>query len=194
MSRMAGRSQARINFHSFEVFTMIHMFRWTILALVPLILGVAARESSAQSVAYRTHGTGLYSPFAGNYEGPGVGTHLGRHTFVGNVATMFVGVMPDGSLLFEFEISEDDPQLTVAADGSTLLFSASGHVLMMAIDDEFYTAVWEGDFVVEGGTGRFANARPAEEPLRVVAINDPFRLTDPAWPFTWELTGRIRLR
>ena len=87
-------------------------------------------------------------------------------------------------------------QETVAAHGDTLFFSGSGQVEFIPLDDTFTTfvAIWEGDFVVVGGTGRFAGAKPAAEPLRVVAINDPFTLLDPAWSFSWELTGRIVLR
>ena len=55
-------------------------------------------------------------------------------------------------------------------------------------------AIWEGDFVVEGGTGRFAGAQPADEPLHVVAINAPFTVLDPEWSSSWELTGRIVMR
>jgi hypothetical protein len=38
--------------------------------------------------------------------------------------------------------------------------------------------------VVVVGTGRFAGAQPADEPLRVVAINAPFTFLDPAWSFS----------
>jgi hypothetical protein len=169
---------------------MKHMSRWPALILSTLILSAAARESAAQSVAYRTHGTGSYSPVTLGYGGVGVGTHLGKHTFAGMVATSPTA----NRLVFDFTLMV--PQETVAAHGDKLFFSGSGQVELIPLDAAFTTfvAVWEGDFEVVGGTGRFAGARPADEPLRVVAINDPFSLLDPVWSFSWELTGRIVLR
>jgi hypothetical protein len=169
---------------------MKHMFRWPALVLSTLILSAAARESGAQSVAYHTHGTGSYSPVTGDYGGNGVGTHLGKHTFAGIVATSPTA----NPLVFDFVLTA--PQVTTAANGHTLLFSGSGQVELIPLDETFTTfiAVWQGDFAVEGGTGRFAGAQPADEPLRVVAINDPFTLIDPEWSFSWELAGRIVLR
>jgi hypothetical protein len=119
-----------------------------------------------------------------------VGTHLGRHTLSGNVATSPTA----NPLVFDFFLTV--PQETVAANGDTLLFSGTGEVELIPLDATYTTfvAIWEGDFVVEGGTGRFAGAQPADEPVRVVAINDPFTLLDPEWSFSWELTGRIVLR
>jgi hypothetical protein len=169
---------------------MNYMFRWPGLILSTLILSAAPRESGAQSVAYHTHGTGTYSPAPGDYGGVGVGTHLGRHTFSGKVATSDTGY----PLVFDFVLTA--PQVTTAANGDTLLFSGSGQVELIPLDDTFTTfmAIWRGDFVVVGGTGRFAGAKPADEPLHVEAINDPFTLDDPVWSFSWELTGRIVLR
>src|SRR3982750_896855 len=97
---------------------MKHMFRWSALVLSILILSAAARESGAQSVAYHTQGTGSYSPGTGGYGGLGVGTHLGRHAFVGKVAASG----PPGSPILDFVLTV--PQQTVAANGDTLLFGA----------------------------------------------------------------------
>ena len=57
-------------------------------------------------------------------------------------------------------------QETIAANGDQLYFSASGQVQLipLAIPGTF-SAIWTGDFVVVGGTGRFANAGPAAQPL-----------------------------
>lgn len=163
--------------------------RWPSLVLATLMLCIAARESSAQSVAYYTHGTGIYSPVTGDYGGPGVGTHLGRHTFFGNVLTSPTA----NPFVFDFFLTV--PQETVAANGDKLFFSGGGEVELIPLDNTFttFSAVWTGDFVVEGGTGRFASAGPADEPLRVEAINDPFTFSDLEWSFSWKLTGRIML-
>ena len=167
------------------------MFRWSALILSTLILSAAARESAAQSVAYRAHGTGSYSPVNFDYGGVGVGIHLGKHTFLGMVAT---SPTEDNPLVFDFSLTV--PQETEAANGDKLFFTGSGQVTLIPLDATLTTfmARWEGDFVVVGGTGRFAGAKPADEPLRVLAINDPFRLSDLVWSFSWELTGRIVLR
>lgn len=169
---------------------MIRTLQPAILALAILTLSATFSESLAQSVAYKTHGTGTYSPSTGDYGGSGVGTHLGNHTFLGNV-----GVSPTSNPLV-FDFYSTAPQETIGANGDKLFFSSSGQVTLIPLDSTFTTwsAIWTGDFVVVGGTGRFANATPAAQPLQVVAINDPFTFLDPEWSFTWELSGRIMLR
>jgi hypothetical protein len=162
------------------------------LCLLGLISTVVPqREIQAQVVPYKTKGTGVYSPLTGAYSGPGTGTHMGNHTFDGNVA-----VYPTAHPLV-FTWASTAPQATIAANGDVLYFDASGAVELIPLDATFtvFIAVWTGDFVVTGGTGRFASAAPANEPLRVIAINDPFNpTTDPVWTFSWEVDGRIRLR
>jgi hypothetical protein len=164
-------------------------FVW-VFALSTLSLGTTASEALAQSVPYKSHGTGGYFPATGDYGGTGVGTHLGNLTFSGNVA---VATAPTANnpLIFDWWLTV--PQETVAANGDTLLFSGAGQVELVPLDATTFVAIWQGDFVVEGGTGRFAGAQPADEPLHVVAINDPFTLLDPEWFFSWEVTGWIVL-
>jgi hypothetical protein len=125
----------------------MHISRWSFLVLATLILNAAAGESGAQSVAYQTQGTGSYSPATGDNGGLGVGTHLGRQTFSGNVATSPTA----DPLVFDFVLTV--PQETVAADGDTLLFSGAGQVQLIPLDatSTTFVAIWEGDFVVEGG-------------------------------------------
>jgi hypothetical protein len=152
-------------------------------------LGAFVTEAPAQAVPYKAKGTGFYTPVTGDYGGQGTGTHLGRHTFAGNVA-----VFPTGDpLVFTFQSTS--PQQTVAANGDILWFTSSGSVQLTPLDSTFttFTAVWTGDFVVAGGTGRFADSGPADQPLKGVAINDPFSLTDPVWTFSWTLEGKIVL-
>ncbi len=59
-------------------------------------------------------------------------------------------------------------------------------------------AMWTGDFLVDGGTGRFANVSGVPgEPIRVTAVNDPLDLPascpDDIWTFSWTLHGKIDL-
>jgi hypothetical protein len=168
---------------------MFRMPQQAMLILAVVTLATTAGESQAQSVAYKTHGTGVYSPITGAYSGSGEGTHLGAHTFFGNVATS----PTDNPLVFNFFSTA--PQETIGANGDKLYFTSSGQVTLIPLDATFttFSAIWTGDFVLVGGTGRFANAGPAAQPLRVIAINDPFSLSDPEWSFTWELSGRIVL-
>jgi hypothetical protein len=160
-----------------------------VLALAAMILSTLVSESLAQSVAYKTHGTGVYTPTTGDYSGPGVGTHLGAHTYFGNIITS----PTDNPFVFNFQSTV--PQETIAASGDKLYFSSTGQVELIPLDGTFttFSAIWTGEFVVVGGTGRFSGAKPDAQPLQVVAINDPFTFSDPEWTFSWELSGRIVL-
>ena len=161
----------------------------TITAVVALLIG-AADTSFAQTVPYKASGDGFYSPVTGDYGGTGDATHLGLHTFLGDIATAPTA----HPLVFLWESTA--PQETVAANGDTIFFSAAGIVELIPLDETFttFSAIWTGEFVVEGGTGRFADVQPAAEPLSVMAINDPFTFADPEWTFAWELNGEINLR
>jgi hypothetical protein len=169
---------------------MTRLAHHTMMVLTIMAASATARESRAQIVPYKASGTGVYSPLTGNYHGPGVATHLGSHTYFGNVAT-FRTANP-----FVYDFQGTVLQETIAANGDKLYFSLSGQVELIPLDATFtrFSAIWTGEFVVAGGTGRFATAGPAAEPLQVIAINDPFTFADHEWSFTWELNGRIRLR
>jgi hypothetical protein len=153
---------------------------------------MAVSYADAQIVPYKASGLGMYSPVNGDYGGAGVATHLGRHNFSGKVVT----TPTIDPLIFNFLIDARNPQETVAANGDKIFFSGSGTVQLIPTEPTFtyFSANWSGNFVVEGGTGRFANAGPGPQPLDVVAINAPFTLADPVWNFNWTLNGKIRLK
>lgn len=161
----------------------------TRFAVVVALLTGAADISYAQTVPYKASGDGAYSPIDGDYGGDGNATHLGQHTFFGNIATTPTG----HPLVFLWEATT--PQETVAANGDTIFFNAAGVVELIPLDNTFtvFSAIWTGEFDVEGGTGRFANVQPAAEPLSVTAVNDPFTFADPVWSFAWKLEGQIQL-
>jgi hypothetical protein len=163
--------------------------RRPLVVLTVVALSASAGECLAQIVPYKTSGTGIYSPVTGDYSGSGVGTHMGLHTFLGNVA-----ISPTANP-FVFDFHGTAPQKTIAADGDHLFFDFSGQVVLIPLDPTFttFSAIWTANFVVVSGTGRFAHAGPAADPVLAIAINDPFTFTDPAWSFSWELTGKIRL-
>ena len=66
--------------------------------------------------------------------------------------------------MFDFLVTA--PQKTVAADGDPALLRFFGQVELIPLDCTFttFSAIWTGDFVVVGGTGRFAHRGPAAEP------------------------------
>jgi hypothetical protein len=70
-----------------------------------------------------------------------------------------------------------------------------GQVELIPLDSSFttFSAIWSGEVVVEGGTGRFANAGPGKQPLKLIAINDPFTFADAEWTFSWTLDDIITL-
>ena len=164
--------------------------------LTIIALFAYAQTAAAQTVAFSTFGSNAsYSPITGDYSGTGNGTHLGSHTFSGKVMT--IPMDPCDPFETDFYWISTQPQETVAADGSKIFFDASGTVELIGdFSTGIFTACWTGEFVVVPGmgTGRFANAGPADEPLSVVAINDPFNIfLDPIWTFSWTLTGQIDL-
>lgn len=161
----------------------------TLLMVAVCQLAFLADQSWGQTVVYDGQGDGWYSPATGDYGGTGEATHLGNHTILGNVETI------PTSLLTAIWYSTT-PQETVAADGSILYFDAVGTVELIPLDNTFttFSAIWTGEFKVAGGTGRFANVQPADEPLKVEAINAPFTLTDTVWDFAWTLEGQIKLK
>ena len=163
--------------------------RLPILIVATLLFG-AAETARAQTVPYKASGTGVFSPITGDYGGTGNATHLGKHTFLGNVTSSPTA----NPLVFAWQSTV--PQETIAANGDKIFFRASGLLELIPLDETFtmFYAIWTGEFVVEGGTGRFANVKPGARPLSVIAINDPFTFLDPEWTFTWELNGKIKLR
>ena len=153
-----------------------------------LTLGLIS-VSWGQLVPYKALGSSAsYFPLTGDYEGPGNATHLGKHYVLGNVETT-----PTGALTATWKSTA--PQVTTAADGSTILFDACGEVELIPLDNlGNFVAVWSGTFEVAGGSGRFENVGPGPEPLTVTAVNDPFNiLTDTEWNFSWTLEGHIDL-
>ena len=174
---------------------MLRIKHVAILALTTIVLSVHSRESSAQVVPHKGRGIGFYAPnetgTGGFYDVAGLATHLGRHTGFGGITTE----PTEDPLVLTF--SGDGEQVWIAADGSTVISTMDpGMVQLIPLDATFttFTAIWSSTFTIEGGTGRFANAGSASEPLTVVAINRPFALTDPIWVFDWTFNGKFRLR
>lgn len=141
-----------------------------IATLALFVQSAIAQQSVAQTVPYRAIGTGAYSPLDGDYGGSGVGSPLGKHTCFGNVETT-----PTADPLV-FGLQSTVPQKTIAANGDVIFFNSSGQVQLIPLDktQTTFSAIWTGQFVVVGGTARFARVKPGPEPLQVVAINLPF--------------------
>jgi hypothetical protein len=159
--------------------------------VVGAIFLATACSAQAQIVPYETRGQGAqFDTATGMYWGTGNGTLMGRHSFAGSIIPTDLSnplVVPFQSVV---------PQETVAANGDKLYFDVVGVVHYIPLEPTFtyWTAVWEAEFTVVGGTGRFRNAQPADQPLTTVAVNDPFTLTDPVLTFSWTVSGHIRLK
>ena len=163
-------------------------FSW--LVAFAVLSCLIEQNAYGQLVPYKAQGTdAVFFPATGDFGGVGVATHFGRSLQTGSLATM-----PTGPLTAEF-VSTSAMVIT-AANGDTLLLWMQGEVEFVPLDSTFtvFTAMWSAQADVVGGTGRFANAQPGPEPLSVIATNEPFALTDPQWKFSWEFSGKFRLR
>src|SRR6056297_133425 len=166
---------------------------FVIFAAVVGSLLATTQSAVGQTVPFYADGFGAYTPADGTFVAPGVGTRLGRYVTLGGV----VVTPTDNPLVSTFESTADGNVgiATGASSGDTLLTRFENGVVTLTPtgnSDEF-TAIWEADAVVLGGTGDLENAKPTRKPLRVVAINAPFKLTDATWNFKWTLEGNINL-
>ena len=79
-------------------------------------------------------------------------------------------------------------------NGDRVYFSGGGKVFLTPLGGTRFTATWKAKFDILGGTGRYENAGPANEPLDVTAINQPFDMaTDPLWFYDYKIKGKIDL-
>lgn len=164
-----------------------------ILAAVVGPLLATTQSAVGQTVPFYADGFGAYTPADGTFVAPGVGTRLGRYVTLGGV----VVTPTDNPLVSKFESTAEGNVgiATGASSGDSLLTRFENGIVTLTPTgnpDEF-TAIWEADAVVLGGTGDFENAKPTRKPLRVVAINAAFQLTDATWKFKWTLEGNINL-
>ncbi len=151
---------------------------------------VIAQDGIGQTVPYFALGRNAqFDPISGDYAGEGRGLHLGRHEIRGNV-------LPDGEFFPEpdifFEGTFTGTQTVIAANGDTIEMEMYGDVLL-EYDAKTNTAfgTWYPNFeIVEGGTGRFANASGF---LSGEAVNPPFEIDAATWPFDWFIEGEIDL-
>lgn len=161
-----------------------------------LLLAVGAfltSTATAQIVPFKSFGTANeYDPATAEFGGPGQTAHLGASTGGG----------------FAIPSPTDDPLVLdwsgggefVAANGAKIFFVGGGQVFLTPLGDGWFTAAWIGEFEITGGTGRFSNVGPGDEPLSVVALNDPFQLDEfgqalpgDIWTYDYEITGTMDL-
>ena len=146
--------------------------------------------SEAQVVPFQARGDNAqYSPVTGEYSGIGRGTHVGLHANRGQIDLPIVPTGNPG----QFHWVTAEPHVITAADGSTISLAGTGLVQLIPLAEGLFSAVWRANFVVQGGTGRFANVGPGNGTIVVEAINDPFLLSDPIWTFSWTFNGTIDL-
>lgn len=171
------------------------MFKTTkTLAILSLLSGSLmvfhTDATQAQVVPFYAEGSdAIYTPDTQETSSFGKARHMGR-IFGSGIASPSADL---GNGLFEWTASEY--QIT-AANGDQLFFTGGGTVQFIPIQGNTFFAVWSGEFTITGGTGRFSNAGPGDEPLAVVAINDPFQLQNDGtpipgdtWTYSWTLDG-----
>jgi len=159
------------------------------LIVVGSLVTLLPQVGQAQVVPFRASGNmAEFSPGTGEYMGGGRGTHVGDHMNTGQVGP----IVPTGNP-GEFSWVTAEPHVITAADGSTISLVGVGVVQFIPLGDDVFSAIWSAEFVVQGGTGRFANVKPGNGPIAVEAINDPFTFADPVWTFSWTFDGTIDL-
>jgi hypothetical protein len=159
------------------------------LIVVGSLVTLLPQVGQAQMVPFHAEGEmAEYSPVTGEYTGGGRGTHIGDHMNTGQVGS----IVPTGNP-GEFFWVTAEPHIITAADGSTISLVGVGVVQLIPLGNDEFSAIWSAEFVVQGGTGRFANVKPGDGPIAVEAINDPFFLNDPVWTFSWTFDGTINL-
>lgn len=149
-----------------------------------LTLAFLTRQSDAQVVPYRVVGTGGINAVTGEFGGPSIGRHMGRMTYTGTSVTV-----PDANDPFLLHYTASDVQ--VAADGSELHLSGIGTVTLIPLGGNLFSAEWDGDWTIVGGTKRFANASGT---VQLRAVNEPFDIVnDLVWYYSYEKTGEFDL-
>lgn len=161
-------------------------------AVTLVALSLSVQNVYGQVVPYKSGGVNaVYSPQTGDFSGFGLATHLGKNSFQGNVAAA-----PTGQLTAAFKSTTQT--VVVGASGDQLHLKLLGEVqfvpLYNSASGPVFSAVWSGQAVVLGGTGRFANVKPGPQALTLYAVNDPFTFKDEQWTFSWRIAGMIRLR
>jgi hypothetical protein len=154
----------------------------------------------AQIVPYKLTGSGVADPLGGSsglgaFYGPSISTHLGKMWYEAEATSLvFSGYGPGGEWIFDY--TADDVQ--TAADGSEIFLSGAGKAYLTPRPDlgpTWFDAVWDGEWTVVGGSGRFANASSGTGPIILAMVQEPFDLLDAITlrPFTYTKTGDINL-
>lgn len=158
---------------------------------------VICSPADAQIVPFRTvTRDAVYSPCTAEYSGTGKATRMGKVTFEG----VAIPLPTDNPLLFDWiGLSHE----ITAANGDTIEMSGGGTLQLIPVDpldpETGFTAIWSGEFIVSGGTGRFRKVTGVpDEPLIVEAINKPFAFppdceSNPLWEFSATIKGPIDL-
>jgi hypothetical protein len=177
--------------------TIMKTTRTLLSTIIAVLACVAATQtSSAQVVPFKSTGTNnAYMPTSANgglFGGIGQTSHMGRTSGNGEVLSLSE---PNEDLEIEWTGAGD----FVAANGDTICYEGGGVVTLIPIGvdadtgEVIFIANWQAEFSITGGTGRFENVGNGSAPLAVLAINDPFKLSDPVWTYSYEIVGDIDL-
>ncbi len=150
-----------------------------------VVLGTTS-NSFAQVVPFYSHGVNnVYMPETEDFGGEGTTLHMGKSSGLGKA----IPSETDNPFVRNWSGAGS----FTAANGDEIYFEGGGQVLLDTDDFDVFTASWIGVFNITGGSGRFANVGPGTAPLSVIAINHPFRLTDPIWAYDYEISGDMNL-
>lgn len=154
-----------------------------ILAASLMVLGLHADQCRGQIVPYDLVGSGVADPLGGDaglgsFYGPAIAAHMGRLTYFAEAVTLDL-VFDDEGNLIGFDYYAIDTQ--VAADGSEVYLDGAGSATLIPRDDlgpTIFEAVWDGDWNILGGSGRFENVGPGTAPIDLFVFFFAFDITD----------------
>lgn len=155
---------------------------------IGLVVTFATQALNAQIVPFRTVGPGGVNAATGDFAGSAQGIHLGACNFAGNAV-----LTPYTDLDFSWTATDT----YTGANGDQIFLTGIGTIHLFPMPElgpTIYGAKWFAEWEVVGGTGRFENAGPADEPITMIANNLPFDIvSDPIWYFTFEKIGEFDL-
>lgn len=173
----------------------MNLRRRSFFVFVTILGSLAAGPAAfAQRIPFYAEGFGTYNPVAQGYVAPGVGTRLGRYVNSGELElqpTIFPNLLRFESSTANLGLSDDGTVLeTEFRNGLVLLQPGEADP---ETGETIFTATWLARVVVTGGEGAYSGVRGTRRSLWLVAVNEPFKLSDPEWNFSWKLFGDVRL-
>ena len=169
----------------------------SVLTVCTILVGLQSQNCQGQVVPYRLFGIGVADPVGGDaglgsFYGPAFGRFIGPLYYYAQ-ATEIIPIdenmdgIPEG-----FTYQAIDTQ--TAWDGSEIYLYGEGTATLFPRPDLgpfIFEAVWDGDWTILGGSGRFENAESEPGAIDLFVYFYPFDLTDndTLRPFFYTKTG-----